>query len=855
MIKACTWFVICSFNSNYTRMKFTFTQLAFLLFFIFSSLYSPLLSQTSSSEIYKDIHKLGVLANVLYVGAHPDDENTRLISYFSNHISAHTTYLSMTRGDGGQNLIGPEIREMLGVIRTQELLAARSVDGGYQMFTRANDFGYSKTPTETFNIWDRNEVLSDVVWAIRTIRPDVIINRFNTDTSRPNHGHHTASAILSTEAFDLAADPSSFPEQLKYVAPWQPRRIFCNTSWWFYGSQENFNKVDKSKMLTIDIGSFDQVSGESNSEIAGRSRSMHKSQGFGAAETRGESLDYIDLIKDAQGIIPKDIFEGIDITWNRVQGGKPIGIKVKQLDSSFDFKSPSSSIPQLLDIYKSIQQLPDSYWKKIKSDECKSLIEKCLGLFIEIRTNKFRVSPGMILPATLEIANRSNVDVTLSSVKFSAGDTSFSFQTPLKYNQVVMNEMKVPVPDHLSTPYWLVETPKEGMYVVPDQEKRGRPYNDPEISADVNVLISGIPIVFNIPVIYKTVDPAKGEIHRPLSVTPPVTIQFDENVLVFSLCNERTIDVTLTAIQDSVSGTLQLNIPQKDWTISPSSIPWSFTNSGETTVLTCRITPPIGQSSATLIPEILIGGQTYHHKVTTIDYDHLPYLSIVRDASVKLKSVDLKIIPRPIAYIEGAGDDVVEGLQQIGYSIDVIDPAAISASELSKYQVVILGIRAFNTIEPLAYKNKILFDWVEKGGTMIVQYNTSHALVTDEIAPYPISLSRDRVTEENSPVTILNPELEVFNFPNKINATDFDGWVQERGLYFPNKWDDHFTPLLEMKDTGENPTKGSLLIAGYGEGYYVYSGISWFRHLPVGVPGAYRLLSNLISLGYKNGKS
>ncbi|HZV72049.1 MAG TPA: PIG-L family deacetylase [Saprospiraceae bacterium] len=836
-------------------MNSLFTRFAFLFFFILASFNSSLWGQTGSSEIYKDIKKLGVLANVLYVAAHPDDENTRLISYFSNHLSAHTTYLSLTRGDGGQNLIGPEIREMLGVIRTQELLSARAIDGGNQMFTRANDFGYSKTASETFTIWDRNDVLSDVVWAMRTVKPDVIINRFNTDTSRPNHGHHTASAILSVEAFDLAADRNAFPEQLKYVETWQPERIFFNTSWWFYGSRENFDLADKSRMLSIDIGSFDQVTGESNSEIAGRSRSMHKSQGFGSAETRGESLDYLDLIKDTKGTIPKDIFDGIDITWTRIQGGAPIGTKVKQLESSFDFKSPSSSIPLLLDIYKSIQLLPDSFWKKIKAEECESLIKKCLGLFIEVRTNKFRVSPGMILPATLEITNRSNLDVMLSSIRFSAGDTTYSFQAPLKYNQVVTNEMKIPVPEHLSTPYWLVQQPKEGMYSVPDQQERGRPYNPPEITAKISLMISGSPVQFKVPVIYKTVDPAIGEIHRPLSITPPVTVQFDEDVLVFSLGNERKINVTLTAIQDSVSGTLQLKIPQKDWKISPASLPWSFLRSGETAVLTCTIIPPSTESSATISPEILSGDQTYHHKVTTLDYDHLPYLSIVRDASVKLKSIDLKIIPRPIAYIEGAGDDVVEGLQQIGYTIDVIDPASISSTILSKYQVVILGIRAFNTIEALAYKNKILFDWVEKGGTMIVQYNTSHALFTNEIAPYPLTLSRDRVTEENSPVTMINPDMDVFKFPNTIIPSDFEGWAQERGLYFPNKWDDQFTPLLEMKDTGENPTKGSLLIAGYGNGYYVYSGLSWFRHLPVGVPGAYRLMSNLISLGYKNGKS
>lgn len=853
MNKASSWFVICSFNTKFTGMKIRFLLLAFLAYCI-THLCSPVFAQSGSADIYKDIKKLGVLANVLYVAAHPDDENTRLISYFSNHVAAHTTYLSLTRGDGGQNLIGPEIREMLGIIRTQELLGARAIDGGNQMFTRANDFGYSKTAGETFTIWNRNEVLSDIVWAIRKTRPDVIINRFSTDTSRPNHGHHVASAILSVEAFDLASDPASFPEQLRYVEPWQPGRIYFNTSWWFYGSRESFDAADKSRMIKIDIGAYDEITGESNSEIAGRSRSMHKSQGFGSAETRGESWDYLDLIKDANGDIPDEIFKGIDITWNRVAGGAPIGNKVKELNSSFDFKSPEKSIPLLLNIYKSIQSLQDPFWKNIKLAECESLIKKCLGLYIEVRTNKFKTSPGMLIPATLEVINRSDLDVSLTSIDYTGNDSIYTLPAPLAYNQVFLKEMKISTPDQLSTPYWLVESPKEGMYTVSDQAVRGQPANPPAIMAHVNLLILGTPIQFNTPVVYKTVDPAAGEIHRPLYITPPVAVQFDEDVLVFSEGNDRMINVTLTAIQDSVNGVLKLNIDENGWSISPDSIPWSFTNSDETAVFTCKVIPPHEESSAFLRPEIITNGKLYHHKVIALDYDHLPYMSIVRDATVKLNSVDIKIVPRPIAYIEGAGDDVAESLEQIGYNIDVIDPATISSALLSKYQVIILGIRAFNTIEPLAYKNKILFDWVDKGGTMIVQYNTRD-LVTEEIAPYSLSISRNRVTEENSAVSILNPDLDVFNYPNKIVASDFEHWVQERGLYFPDKWDDHFMPLLEMKDSNEDPSKGSLLIAEHGKGYYVYSGLSWFRQLPAGVPGSFRLLSNIISLGSKNGKS
>lgn len=836
------------------QMKWMTFAFIFLISLLSPFTFSSLSAQSSSTEIYKNIQKFGVLASVLYVAAHPDDENTRLISYLSNHLSANTTYLSLTRGDGGQNLIGSEIREMLGVIRTQELLAAREIDGGHQMFTRANDFGYSKSPTETFNIWGRNEILSDVVWAIRKTQPDVIINRFNTDVRRPNHGHHTASAILSVEAFDLASDPKVFPEQLQLVGTWKPRRIFYNTSWFFYGSREAFDTIDKSNMLLIDIGAYDDMTGESNSEIAGRSRSMHKSQGFGSAETRGESIDYLDLIKDTSGKMPKSLFDGIDITWNRIPGGSTLAIQAAELERTFNFKDPSASVPLLINIHKAILQLPDSYWKRIKLAECEKLIQDCLGLFIELRGTQFRTSPGSMIPVTLEAINRSGIPVILKNI-IPPADPSIAFDTVLSYNQIFLQDIQIKIPDRLSIPYWLHDAQTEGLYNVSEQRLRGMPADPPSVITTIQCVVQGESINYDIPVVYRTIDPAEGEIYRPLYVTPPVTISLDDEALVFTKGKERMINMTLTAIKDSVSGLLNLSISDPGWQINPKQIPWSFMRSGETIAVGVTITPPDYSTSAIFKPEIIIGQQTFHHTVATIDYDHLPYMSVVRDASVKLKSLDIKTISRPIAYIEGAGDDVDKALEQLGYDVDKLEPGDITTTILSRYQVIILGVRAFNTLDELAYKNDALFDWVKQGGTLIVQYNTNRGLVTDQIAPYPLSLSRDRVTEENAPVSILTPEHPALNFPNKIENSDFAGWVQERGLYFPNQWDEKFTPLLQMNDTNETPTKGAILVAPYGEGYYVYTGLSWFRHLPAGVPGAYRMLSNIISLGYKNSKS
>ena len=825
----------------------------FLLITCFSSSY-PLSAQKSSAQIYKDIQKFGVLANVLYVAAHPDDENTRMISYISNHLNAGVTYLSLTRGDGGQNLIGPEIREMLGIIRTHELLQAREIDGGSQMFTRANDFGYSKSATETFQIWDRDQVLSDVVWAMRKVRPDVVINRFSGDLNRPTHGHHTASAILAIEAFELTGDPSFDADQLKYVQPWQPRRIFFNTSPFMFSSREQFDQLDKSGMVVIDIGAYDAVTGQSNSEIAGRSRTMHKSQGFGSAETRGSTLEYLELLKDTKGTNPEALFEGIDITWNRVEGGAVIAQKVNELQQTFDFKDPSRSIPLLLEINDLIQQLSDPFWKKIKSQECTDLIRDCLGLFTEARTNVFRTSPGMIISVTLEAINRSGLEVTLTNV-FYNDQNVLAADSTLADNLGYQKDLRIRVPDKLSIPYWLEEKPKEGMYIVNDQADRGLPADPAPMNFKLQFDIMNERIEFDIPLQYRTIDPAEGEIYRPVSVTPPVTIVMEDPVLVFSKGSERLVHVTLTAVSDSIQGSLQLVAEDLSWKIVPDRIEWKFNRSGESTAFACTITAPDKSAKTLLYPEIHIGSNEFHHTVSTLDYDHIPYMSIVKDATVELKSLDISTIHRPIAYIEGAGDDVDKALQQLGYQVDVLKPENIFPASLAKYQVIIAGVRAFNTLEELSYKNTILFDWVKAGGTLIVQYNTSRGLVTNELAPFPLSLSRKRVTEENAPVSIIAPDHPALNFPNKINSSDFSDWIQERGLYYPDQWDERFIPLLEMNDTGEEATRGSLLIAQHGEGYYIYSGLSWFRHLPAGVPGAYRLLSNLIALGYKNNRS
>ena len=378
-------------------MQKLYTLLLALFITIIQSVWAQQPVKPNSVDIYHQIQKLNFLGSVLYIAAHPDDENTRLISYLSNDKKARTAYLSLTRGDGGQNLIGPELRELLGVIRTQELIEARKIDGGEQFFSRANDFGFSKNPTETLQIWDKNQVLSDVVWAIRKFQPDIIINRFDHRSPGTTHGHHTASAMLSMEAFDLANDANQFPNQLQYVSTWQPKRVFFNTSWWFYGSQEKFKAADKTNLINLKIGTYYPALGKSNQEIAALSRSRHQSQGFGSTGTRGEEDEYIEFLK---GDMPKDktnLFEGIDTTWNRIKGGKAIGDILYAVEKNFDFKNPAASVAELVKAYSLIEKLEDKHWKLVKLEEIERIIAACTGLYLEAVTDVQEITPGSTL--------------------------------------------------------------------------------------------------------------------------------------------------------------------------------------------------------------------------------------------------------------------------------------------------------------------------------------------------------------------------------------------------------------------------------------------------------------------------
>jgi hypothetical protein len=785
-------------------------------------------------EIYEQVQKLNFLGKVLYVAAHPDDENTKLITYFSNYYHAQTAYLSLTRGDGGQNLIGTELREKLGAIRTQELLAARRIDGGEQFFTRANDFGFSKEPNETFAIWNKNEVMEDVIQVIETFRPDIIVNRFSHNTPGTTHGHHTASAMLSIEAFDL----------VKY----KPKRIFFNTSWWFYGSQEAFDAADKSKLLSINSNVFYPLKGKSNNEIAALSRSQHKCQGFGTLGSRGDETEYLELLK---GNLPSNnnLFEGIDTSWNRVKGGTEIGKILNDVEKNFNFGNPAVHIPNLIKADDLIQKLEDTHWKEIKSKQIIKIIESCSGLFMEAIANTETTTKDSNFDLNIEVINRSQSNVKLVSVNVLHIKNETK-NTVLKNNEKLNFQIKdVQIGDNadLSNLFWLKEKQTEGMYQVPNKSIRILP----EIS-------SNFPVVFTIEIEGKTIDivknigykfnnPDDGETYVPFTVLPAVTSTIEPKVIIFNSTQPKEITVEIKAHKSNVSGKLSLDIPS-DWKVIPKEIPFEIASKNEDKKFTFTLYPTKNEITSKIAAKVQIGNEINDKELITIQYPHIPKQTILVNSESKIVKLDIEVKGKNIGYIMGAGDEVNTSLENLGFTVTTINPTEITDDYLKRFDAILLGIRAFNVVDELKYKNKILFNYVSNGGNLIVQYNTTNNLVTKEIAPYELVLSRDRVTDENAKVTFLEKNHKVLNEPNKITEKDFTGWVQEQGLYYPNKWSNEFISILASNDEGETSKTGALVIAKYGKGNYIYTGLSFFRELPQGVNGAYRLLANMIAL-------
>jgi LmbE family N-acetylglucosaminyl deacetylase len=819
----------------------------FLSFALLVSLFASaqVRRQPAASEIRLKLKKLNFLGSVLYVAAHPDDENTRAIAYLVGDRMAATAYLSMTRGDGGQNLIGSEIRDQLGLIRTQELLAARKIDGGKQFFTRANDFGFSKNVNETFKIWNKDEILSDVVKVYRQFQPDVILTRFPPD-ERAGHGHHTASAVLAQEAFDLSNKKDIFPDQVKQFGTWQSMRIYTNTGrWWNKTINENSPGV-----TTLNVGTYNPLLGKSFSEIAAESRTQHKSQGFGSPGGRGDALEFFEFVKGEKPV--KDIFDGVNTTWSRVPGGEKISLLVNQAVNEYKGEDPAATIPILLKIRSAIHSLPSSVWKERKEAEVNDLIQDCLGLYAGAISSNYWTTPGDQFKANFEIINRAGADVTLVGIHSAPLSFDSVLTTPLKKNSPFTFKADKKLNDNLSysDPYWLREPHTQGLFVVKDQSLIGKPENEPAVSFTFDFLVAGEKYSLTTPMVYKWTDPVKGELTRPFEIVPPVFLNLDKRVYVFSNESAHDVKVLVKSSKDKATGTLELKLPV-GWKSEPAAISFDITKRGAEQTFTFKIIPSKDEVNATISAEAKIDGKVFDYALQTIQYDHIPAQLLLPKATAEALRLNIRKEGNVIAYIKGAGDEVPTGLRNIGYEVWEMKDEEVTAANLKKVDAVVLGIRALNTNERIRFYMPVLLDYVNAGGTMVVQYNTNFDLEidADKFSPFPITLSRDRVTEENSEVRILKPDHPLLNTPNKITASDFEGWVQERGLYFPSTWAPEYDALLSMNDTGEPTKNGSLLVAKYGKGHYIYTGLSFFRELPEGVPGAYKLFSNMVSLG------
>ncbi|MCS6929972.1 MAG: PIG-L family deacetylase [Saprospiraceae bacterium] len=813
----------------------------------------------NAADLHDAIKRLGVLGSVLYVAAHPDDENQRFISYCANEKRLHTTYLSLTRGDGGQNLIGAEFGEALGVLRTQELLMARAIDGGHQRFSRANDFGYSKTADETLRIWDKEAVLADIVQVIRETQPDIIVNRFSHDKNTRTHGHHTASAMLAIEAFHLANRPDTFTEQLKHLSPWQPRRLFFNTSWFFFGSREAFEKMDKSHLFSVNVGTYLPLKGKSNTEIAAEARSMHRCQGFGSLSTRGETLEYFDLI---EGDRPKtnDLFEGINTTWTRLPSGAPIGELLAEIDRNFRSDYPAASVPDLLRVLQLIRALPDSHWKRIKEKETEAVIRDCLGLYLEASTRATGASPGDTVRLHLETIYRStpasNFSVRLESIHIEPGlfDTTCSHTLALNRPWIFSKTVRLPESIPFTAPFWLRQPYTTGMYTVDSLLLRTQPETPRALRVRWHFSINGLPLEYQTEVASKTEEPALGEVWQPFEVLPPAFVEFTEPCYLIRKADPTRVPIALRvrAFRDSIYCRLRLLAPSA-WKVTPSSqAPEAFlARKDQEWTYTFFLDASKGPELATLRAEVEVGGRSYADQLLTVRYDHIPPQYILLPAQARAVRLDLNTTARRIGYYMGAGDDGPAALRRMGCEVTLLEDKDIQPEILRKFDAIVLGIRAYNTREALKNHQALLFEYVQKGGTLVVQYNNSFDLVTSQVTPLPLRLSRTRVTDETAKMRILQPKHPALTVPNAIEPADFEGWVQERGLYFPDQWDSRFTPLLACNDPGEPSTEGALLVAPYGKGYVVYTGLAFFRQFPAGVPGAYRLFANLISLKQK----
>ena len=843
-------------------------------------------------DVEMSLRKLNETGTLLMIAAHPDDERTNVLAYFARGRYMRTAYLSITRGEGGQNLIGADQGANLGVIRTQELLAARRIDGAEQFFSRAIDFGFSKSVPETMEKWGHDKVLSDVVWVVRRYRPDVIMLGFS-GTPADGHGHHQASAILGKEAFEAAADPARFPEQLKYVQPWKASKLVyaggfggpgggrggAGRGGGGRGANTNAPATPPpappiAPPAAVVTSGYSTFLGLTYDQIATISRSQHRSQGFGnvganfggqgggrgganapAGGGRGgrggaqavPSQTEAPAVTPPAPAPPADLFAGIDHSWNRLPGGAAVGTILDQAIREFDVEHPEKTIPLLAKARPLIAAVQDPL-AKIKLAELDELVGKCAGLWADAQARQAEVTPGSKVELISTVYARLPVDVKVQSIHvegpWAAAEAMKLEPRPVSGVTGTM-ELSVPATQPYSQPYWLQKPPVSGRYTVDDQMLAGLPDNAVE-RVRIELTVAGLPIEIVRPIENRFAERAEPERIRPLTVVPAVAVNLPSGVEVFPSAAGRNVQIVVKANVAKAEGSLRVEVPA-GWKAEPKSQAFSLTAAGEERELSFRITPPAKDATGQLRAVATLGGKDIGVGMQTISYPHIPVEVLFPPSEVKLVRADIQVSAKKIGYIMGAGDEVPEALRQLGVEISLLSEADLVKGDLSRFDAIVAGVRAYNVRSDLRASHSRLMDYVKNGGTYVVQYMSAGA---QNFGPYPITIPAGngfRVTVEEAPVSFPHVDSRLLQAPNHISAKDFEGWVQERGLLFPTEWDPKYETVLASGDPGEKPLEGGELWTHYGKGVYIFSSYAWFRQLPAGVPGAYRLFANMLS--------
>ncbi|MBK6798987.1 MAG: PIG-L family deacetylase [Acidobacteria bacterium] len=848
----------------------------------------PAPEDRGSSGLALALRRLQTIASVLHTAAHPDDESTELLAYLARGQGARVAYMALNRGEGGQNGIGPELWEGLGVIRTEELLSARKLDGAEQYFSRSFDFGFTRSPEETLQKWNREEVLGDMVRVIRMMRPLVVVSGFS-GTARDGHGQHQVAGTLTPEAIKGAADPSRFPEQIgkEGLQPWQVQKVYGR----LFGPCQG-------KCAEFDVGVFDPVLGRSYAELAADGRSRHRSQDFGMIQARGSQVRSFPLWQSLVQVPEKEtsLFGGLDVSITGIakfagtdgQRMLPALGRIRDLAakamSEFRMQQPELIAPHLAEGLREVRALRASLGNLDpatkanvdnmlgrKEREFGDALIKAHGVIVDALSNTEIVTPGESFEITANIylgrvSQKAGVAadvkvITPQGWKIESSKEEVEQPTGImamvrgRENPDINPRFRATPPENAppTQPYWLAKQRTKDQFDWDDTMPRNLPFGPAVAHALVELTLSGQRVTINQPVEYRFADKTFGEIRRELKVAPAVTLILSPSMLIIpsgsqNRTREISIDITHNA-RKNTNGTLKLVAPQ-GWKVEADSRPLAFTRQGEKTARTYRVTPPAGANGTfDLKAAVESEGREYTNGYSVISYPHIENHFIYHPAATKVEVFDVKVAGNlKVGYIMGSGDDGPSALSQLGLNVKQIGPSELASGDLSVYDTIILGIRVYEVNEDVMSNNKRLLEYVSNGGTLIVQYNKDE-FARGRFAPYPVQMQRGlRVTDENAPITVLDPGHPLFNFPNRIVDADWKGWVQERGLYFLSEWDSRYTPLLAAPDDTGTVLKGGQLIAQYGKGNYIFTGYAWFRQFPAGVPGAYRLFANMVSL-------